>query len=219
MNIIYTNADCLTNKRNELLLLINSMECKPDIIIITEVNSKVAKNKMQESEFHIDGFVLFSTNVGALQSRGIIMFVNNLVPCTHANICTKFEECLFVKIHGSSGNNLLIGVFYRSPNSLPDNDRNLYNDLDKLRSDFCGKILLIGDFNFPGINWSNWTSSCVNFNSSEKLFLAILQKFFWIQHVDKPTRARGSDKSNILDLIITNEEFIENLCYLSPLGC
>ena len=39
-----------------------------------------------------------------------------------------------------------------------------------------------------------------------------------LQHVDSPTRARGADTPHILDLVITNEPFVENIDYLAPLG-
>ena len=41
---------------------------------------------------------------------------------------------------------------------------------------------------------------------------------FFIQHVDTPTRARGSDDPHILDLVITNDDFIEKIDYNAPLG-
>ena len=33
-----------------------------------------------------------------------------------------------------------------------------------------------------------------------------------------PTRARGSDTPHILDLVLTNENFIEDIDYMAPLG-
>ena len=39
------------------------------------------------------------------------------------------------------------------------------------------------------------------------------------QHIREPTRGRGSDKSSVLDLVLTNEEgIIEKLCVTAPLG-
>ena len=48
LSIIYTNADSLTNKRGELKLLLDSLDKKPNIIVITEVNSKIETNNMFE---------------------------------------------------------------------------------------------------------------------------------------------------------------------------
>ena len=42
---------------------------------------------------------------------------------------------------------------------------------------------------------------------------------FFFQHVDEPTRARGTDEPSLIDLILTNEEDqITNISYLAPLG-
>ena len=38
--ILYTNADTLTNKLNELNTLIESLQQKPSVIAITEVKAK-----------------------------------------------------------------------------------------------------------------------------------------------------------------------------------
>ena len=45
-----------------------------------------------------------------------------------------------------------------------------------------------------------------------------LEDNFYFQHVDQPTRIRGTDRPNILDLIITNDDNISDLEYESPLG-
>ena len=39
-----------------------------------------------------------------------------------------------------------------------------------------------------------------------------------MQHINKPTRARGNDKPHILDLVLTNEPIIDNIEFLAPLG-
>jgi len=40
---LYTNADCLLNKLSELILLIESLKQKPNIIAITEFKDKCSK--------------------------------------------------------------------------------------------------------------------------------------------------------------------------------
>ena len=39
-----------------------------------------------------------------------------------------------------------------------------------------------------------------------------------LQHVAEPTRQRGSDKPHTLDLIISSDNFVSEVEYLSPLG-
>ena len=117
LSFIYTNADCFTNKRPELIAFLNALSCKPSIIIITEVNSKCSYNKMQESEFVLDGYNMYSSNVGTVSSRGIIIYVNSALHSSQVEIDTKFQECVFVEINMCNARNFLVGGFYRSPNS------------------------------------------------------------------------------------------------------
>ena len=49
-------------------------------------------------------------------------------------------------------------------------------------------------------------------------FLNTVQKLFLIQHVDFPTRARGSDTPHTLDLVLTNSNCVNNIDTLAPLG-
>ena len=42
--------------------------------------------------------------------------------------------------------------------------------------------------------------------------------FLLFQHVVQPTRQRGSDMPHTLDLIITSDNFLTDIEYLSPLG-
>ena len=58
-----------------------------------------------------------------------------------------------------------------------------------------GRCLIVGDFNYPNINWDNW--EC---NKDDEVFVDLLQDNFLHQHVDTSTRV-----NNILDLVIINE--------------
>jgi hypothetical protein len=65
----------------------------------------------------------------------------------------------------------------------------------------------------------SWTtemrSDCV---SNEYKFIECLRDNLLLQHVMEPTRSRGTDTPHLLDLIISNGDFVDNLKYLSPLG-
>ena len=64
-----------------------------------------------------------------------------------------------------------------------------------------GNLLCLGDFNWPNIDWSTWTSTSKT--GFEIKFVDTLRKNFLNQYVSKPTRARGDDHPHILDLVIT----------------
>jgi len=111
---------------------------------------------------------------------------------------------------------LTVGVFYRSPCSTAENDLNLFALISSLCTAKVGNLLCLGDFNWPNIDWSTWTPSSKS--GSEFQFINTLRKNFLNQYVSKPNRARGDDHPHILDLVLTNESFIENLAMLAPLG-
>ena len=69
----------------------------------------------------------------------------------------------------------------------------------------------MGDFNFGNINWNNWQG-----NSSEIQFLECLRRNFLLQRVTEPTRYRGSNVPSLLDLVISDGDFVAHLDYLSP---
>ena len=46
---------------------------------------------------------------------------------------------------------------------------------------------------------------------SAKKFLSCLREHFMMQRVDKPTRIRAQDELHVLDLVITDEDFIDAL--------
>ena len=52
----------------------------------------------------------------------------------------------------------------------------------------------------------------------EGKFVDCLRKNFLIQHINTPTRVKGTDTPHVLDLVITDEYFIQNLIFESPLG-
>jgi len=64
--------------------------------------------------------------------------------------------------------------------------------------------------------WKSWTGG----NDEAKYFLSCLRNNFLLQHVTEPTQFQGirSDKPHTLDLVLSDENFISNLEYLSPVG-
>jgi hypothetical protein len=74
-------------------------------------------------------------------------------------------------------------------------------------------LLLVGDFNYSDIDWTRWNSG----NTQSNKFLDILRDNMLIQHVELPTRVRGSDTDtpHLLDLVITNDSFVESIYHLA----
>ena len=77
-------------------------------------------------------------------------------------------------------------------------------------------ILLMGDFNYPNIDWGLGSRSIT---PSERLFMNTINDSFLYQHVTSPTRVRQNHCPTVLDLIFTNEDgMLSDLKVLAPLG-
>ena len=75
-----------------------------------------------------------------------------------------------------------------------------------------GKVVPMGDFNFPHINWDKFEAKDRN---SIKFVEAITDL---IQNVTECIGARGEDTPHLLDLILSNDKIIEETVYMSSLG-
>ncbi|XP_050705629.1 uncharacterized protein LOC126990996 [Eriocheir sinensis] len=131
---------------------------------------------------------------------------------------TSFREVSLLEVCLRKGDKLLLGCFYRSPNSSDDNNEELCDLLRNICGNSYSHICLMGDFNTPHINWDLHTTSQPE-HSHESMFLQTVQDCFLYQHVDQPTRARGTNTPSILDLILTNEQnMVSDIEYHAPLG-
>ena len=62
-------------------------------------------------------------------------------------------ESIWVRIMDKNSKGIIIGAYYRPPNSDAEKNNLLYNDIRNA----CSKreAILMGDFNFPQIKWEN----------------------------------------------------------------
>ena len=103
---------------------------------------------------------------------------------------------------------------YRSPISTDENNDAINNLISEICNQHVGNNLIIGDFNYH-IDWIVHNLS-TNDSSSQKFYETVQKKL--TQHVHNPTRCRGSNEPSILDLVLTDGDFLNTIDYLSPLG-
>ncbi len=195
---------------------------KPHIIGITEVKPKFSRYKPRESELKVDDigeYDIFSRNLDKDIGRGMLLYVHKHLEAKEVKMKTNFEESVFVKIKLNNNDNLLVGLIYRSDSGSADNNRNLRRLISEASNLGHSHTLLMGDFNYPDINWNNWSTKGDSTESEEYLLLENFRDNFLFQHVDSPTRWRGTDTPNLLDLILTSEDnMIGEIQYDCPLG-
>ena len=109
---------------------------------------------------------------------------------------------------------ITLGCIYRSPSAQKDTSI-LINSLITQASKLDGRLLVIGDFNYPGINWSDWTTQHGELHE-EFLFIESLRDNFLIQHISESTRYREGNEPSTIDLLISNEESDINSITILP---
>ena len=218
LSCFYTNADQFRNKFSEFQIRIR--DSKPLIIGITEVKPKNSQYRYSPAEFSMDwcdDYNMFSLNIDNDIGRGMILYVHKMVSAEEVEMETEFQENLFLRIKLHNQESMLVGLIYRSDSGSEENNTNLRTLIAEASDRKFAHYLMMGDFNYPGIDWNVYSAR--RENSEEQKFVECILDNYMFQFVHKPTRWRGTNTPNVLDLIITKDEFcIDNLEYQSPLG-
>ena len=191
-------------------------EDKPDIIAITEVLPKNARYLVNKAELSLEGYEMFPGNFPETGTRGILLFVKNELGAVEVESGSRFKESVWVKINLRGNDKLLVGCIYKSPSSSEEN-LSLMNDMIRNinSTQVYSHVLVVGDFNFPDIDWNTW-------NSRDRFcqeFIESLRDSYLEQMVEKPTRFRINQNPSVLDLILVNDSnAIQSIDYLSPVG-
>ena len=69
--------------------------------------------------------------------------------------------------------------------------------------------VILGDFNYPNIDWTEWTTNH-NETHPEFKFIECLRANFLSQEIMNPTRYRIGQMANILDLLLVDKSEIVN---------
>ena len=153
MKVLYTNADCFTiSKQTELGCHIQNN--KPDIIAITEVLPKHHAVDISASQYAVDGYNMFCSDV--TQGRGCIIYVKSAIPASCVNIGVFFLESVWCRIDLAGSDKLLLGCVYRRPNSTIDNNQKLLNLFARVNEINLSHSLIMGDFNIKEIDWKKY---------------------------------------------------------------
>ena len=195
MKVAFTNAQSINNKIHELRAIITVME--PDIVAITESWT----NEMIGNELLvIDGFEMVvredrkDTEGG--RGGGILVYARKELNVWREDGPPGFNQGATVKVKCGC-EDVALHVIYRSPNSKKNNDASL-NEWVKCRN---GINVIIGDLNYPDIDWFTGTAG-----SRGRDFFEAASEAFFEQYVTEATHVSG----NLLDLILCNRGEIIN---------
>ena len=212
LKVIYTNADSYLNKRNELSALIEKE--KPDVICMAEIFPKNKKYSYNACEYKINGYTAYINDKG---HRGVAIYIHEKLNSYSLSLpSSNFEELVICCVEMKTFK-LVIATVYRSPSGTEENNQNLNNILEELEIISLGQLLVVGDFNYRNIDWTQHTPKAGN--NTEKKFMDQINLNNWCQHVKDETRFREGQEPSLLDLIFTsNVHSIDEVRIESPIG-
>ena len=150
------------------------------------------------------------------RGRGLLVYVKVGLPAAelHLEGADMVTECCGITIPWGEGRGeeIKLILVYRPPEApgSQGDGGNTERLLNLIRRQ-GGRVVVMGDFNLPGINWDRWWSA----SAGERMVLDTLGDMFWHQLVRGPTHRLG----NTLDLCLTSSlELVAGVEVIAPLG-
>ena len=153
VKFLFMNAQSIVNKID--LLQTHVCELKPDIIGITE---SWTHEDITDGVLKIKGYDLIGrrnrTDTVKGRGGGILLYSN--LSNIYVNSVNKSEQVIHATVSNKFSEDIQIHCFYRSPNSSME----MMEEVIKYIECIPSNSILVGDFNFPDIDWS--TLSCTS---------------------------------------------------------
>ena len=144
--------------------------------------------------------------------RGLLVYCKSSLRASefYGKEFSDFTECAGISLPW--GRKVLKCVLIYRPPRVPfsaEDDNNTAR-LCALLEDLSGDVVVVGDFNLPGIEWDRLYSD----SPGERVVLEVVQGMFWTQHVDFSTHEDG----NILDLVLDSGGLVTGVWDMGRLG-
>ena len=205
LNILYFNSKSLKNKVNLLHAFMSQQTpMEYDLVFVSET---WLKPEFSDSLICPGGYsVIRQDRKDKTRGGGVLVFykttlkVVDITPSYDHNVFESLVIELPSDCHNS--NKLRFCCTYLPPSksrALP-NVKSCCNFLKQLVHN--GPLFILGDFNFPTIDWS---SMCSN-NSSEQHFADFCGQYGLYQHISEPTYHGHHQSDSILDLVLSNPQ-------------
>ena len=128
LQLLYTNADSLSNNLSELQIL-SHMEGY-DVMAILEAMPKKPPIMTDEQDFYLTAYQLILNLSDETCPRGIVFYYRNHLIVDKLDLNFSFSEALFVKVINTQAlQHTFLLIIYRSPSSDSDNNDRLLNIL------------------------------------------------------------------------------------------
>ena len=160
-----------------------------DVVAITET---WLHQGIMDTEILDSSYVIFRRDRQQGQRGGgvLLCLKSDFLSVRRRDLEMDEVEAVVCEISDINNSKMIIAVFYRPPNMDSGYLQNVVNIFYKIYQSGTN-IFILGDFNFPSINWSNYSSSS-NFDS---IFIECPYDCFWSQLINVPTRMRRHQTS------------------------
>ena len=151
--------------------------------------------------------------------RGVAIYVKKNIATLQVYPKDCASDSVWVELKTNKSKKMIIGGIYRIPNNSCVSNVKLWNTITTMADTYKDNILLMGDFNCSGIDWSNELTQGQSTNPLNIKLIEILRDCSLEQVITEKTRAQGSNIPSLIDLVLCyDREQISNITYLSPLG-
>ena len=191
-SVAHFNIRSLNLHHTDLISHLAVSGCNHHIIGCTE--TWVSQTTFMDT-LHLDGYNLYHNDRQGQVGGGVCLYVKSelhVTICDNITIDDDHTESVFIKIDLDSRETLLVGVVYRSPDSIINNF--IYKFDETLHAIQKNNCLILGDYNI----------NILKENSHAQDFLSSLDSYSFyptIHHI--PTRVKPPSQS-LIDNIVTN---------------
>lgn len=206
--VLYTNACSLGNKWAELSAQTEGV----GIIAVTETWMKADSALSPYCPAHYREYRA-ERGDGRIGGGSLLLVTEELVQQERPGLITPNVQIAACSLK-TGRTRIVVACVYRSPQSTETEDTELLSWIGNVARE--EKVLLMGDFNAPEVDWEQFTPTNQGF--SRRLLNAV-QDVALIQHIKDGTRYRPGQTTATLDLVFTKEEQeVTQLQLLPPLG-
>ena len=193
------------------------MNCKllylNKIALICETLPKNPDPDKPYTPFILKGYDTLENQKG----RGvIIIYKESLDVNILTDISDLYSPAIFIKV-SSSIQTMNLGIIYRSPNISPQDDLKLNYQVSQA-SKTLKNLVIVGDFNFPEIDWTNLYCSKKE-DHSASIFLHDVIDCKLHQCITEFTHFKPNCRPSLIDLLLTKDkDVVYKIRHLPPLG-
>lgn len=214
VSVLYTNIRSLYQKNDRLNALFNDSEA--DIVVLTEtwLTSKISVDELFQCD---KNFVVYRRDRSDRTGGGVLIAISDQLKSFAVSVTTDLEIiwcCLTFNYK-----KIILGAAYRSPSFATGFCEGLHDSLNQIVVQYPGvEIVLVGDFNYPNIQWLHSTPLVEPASADASSFLDVCSLFNLSQLVDQPTRVTPKSLS-LLDLVLSSApDIISSITHIPGLS-